>query len=51
MSGVGDKQVKAGRMTEYEAQYNFEFDFGQNDAIYTIQDNKLYMPHIPPEPD
>lgn len=40
-------KVKSGRQTEFDAQRNFEFDFGGRNQAFTIVEDKLTFPLLP----
>lgn len=42
------EQVGRGSIIVEDALYFFQFDFGQNDWVYTIRENKLEVARIPP---
>lgn len=47
------QQAKCGQglQTQLSAQRNFEFQFGENDKVYQIVEEKLTFNLLPPEPD
>lgn len=42
------QHVKTRAMSKKNAQYLFEFDFGQNNSVYTFQGERIHMALIPP---
>lgn len=45
------EQVQSGTISKDRVRFLFQFDFGENELVYTIRENKLKVARVPPELD